>query len=175
MTEKTTSSAMGTASASRTFHRSELESLHFVGSRQRLFKRHIDDAERRSAYDHACRLEESRDEAKARGKEEAEWVASVLLIVDGATALAVGEESKLRKDIANAEAKVHDARRREELLASALGYRWDEVPVEDYADDVDLVIISVRMDTLQEVRRRRMSESEEKASKSRRQVGLFEN
>lgn len=151
----------------------QLERLHFVGARRLLFQRWLSPSEKRDAYSAAMNHEEQRDSAKERGKSEADWVEEVLVALDGAHTLARESEAKLRKDLANAEAKVHDARRQEELLASALGYRWEEVTVNSYADDVALLIIAVRMDTMVEVSRRRMSEGEEKASEKRRQTEMF--
>lgn len=157
----------------RVYDHDELGRLHRVGSSRRLFPRKLSDTERREAFERALVFEEQRDAAKARGTAQAKWVASVLPITSGTLALAVGEESKLRKDLAAAEAKVAEARRREEVLADATGQRWEEVEVDEYADDIDETIINVRMDTLTEISRRRMGEGELKAAEKRRQGDLF--
>lgn len=153
----------------------ELDQLHRVRTKERLFKRLLTPEQRREAYDIALSLQEQCAEAKQRGKDEAEWVEEVLPVIDGETSLAQGEEVKLRKDIANAEAKVHDAHRREHVLASATGYRWVKVDVADYADDIDFKIISVRMDTREGINRRSMTQAEQDASEARRQINLYEH
>lgn len=172
MTDTSISTTSGSFHVTRIHSRDYLEGLHFAGSRQRLFKRQLTDEQKRIAFDAACEHERLRDEAKERGKNRAKWVEEVLGSFDATSVLARGEQSQLQKDLAAADAKVHDARRREELIASALGYRWDEATVHHYADDIDMVILTVRMDTLEEIGKRRMSEGEEKAAEKRRQVGL---
>lgn len=159
--------------ARRTFHRSELAAMHFLESRRRLFRRVLTAEERRTANDAALEYERQRDAAKERAKAEAKWVAEVLYSTDALSRLACEEEIDLRKELAGADAKVHEARRREELRAAALGYRWDEVEVHEYADDADLAHVLVRMDTLEEVQRRRMSEWEAKKAEDRKQRPLF--
>lgn len=157
----------------RVYHRSELEVLYCVEHKRRLFRRVLSAEERRTADEAARELESRRDAAKERGRTEAKWVEEVLLSTDAVTRLACEEEIGLRKELAGADAKVHEARRREELRAAALGYRWDEVEVQVFADDADFAIVTVRMDTLEEVSRRRMSEYEAKLAEERKQRPLF--
>lgn len=163
------------ATAKHVYTDHELAQLHRVRTKERLFKRVLTPEQRREAYDIALSLQEQCNDAKQRGKDEAEWVEEVLPVIDGETSLAQGEEVKLRKDIANAEAKVHDAHRREHVLMSALGYRWDKVDVGEFADDIDLKIISVRMDTREGINRRSMTQAEQDAAEARRQINLYEH
>lgn len=159
----------------RVYDHSELERLHRVGSERRLFPRKLSDAERFEAYERALTFAAQRDAAKTRGSNQAKWVEAVLPVTNGTTALAAVEESKRRKNLANAEAKVFDLKWREEVLADATGLRWEEVEVDEYADDIDESILSVRMDTRVEISRRRMGEYELKASEKRRQGDLFQH
>lgn len=157
----------------RVFDHDQLHRLHRVGSERKLFPRTLSDTERREAFERSLTLGEVRDAAKKRGSAQAKWVALVLPVTSGTLALAAGEEAKRRKDLASAEAKVADAQWREEVIASATGLRWEEVEVDEYADDIDETILTVRMDTLTEISRRRMGEGELKASEKRRQGDLF--
>ena len=173
---KTTTDSSGKAQATaRIYDRAELDVMSFSSSQRRIFPRSLTAAEREDAYANALRHEEERDEAKERGKNEAEFVYDAIPVVDGMTALACGEQLKMRKDLAAAEAKVADTKRREEILASATGYRWHEVTTKTYADDEHLEMLTVRMDTFEEVSRRRMDSDEAEAATHRKQTVLFEH
>lgn len=173
---KTTTGTSGKANATaRIYDRSELDAMHFCGVRRRIFPQRLTASEREDAYANALRHEEERNDAKERGKNEAEFVHDAIPVIDGMTALARGEQLKMRKDLAAAEAKVSDTKRREEILASATGYRWHEVATKTYADDEHLEMLTVRMDTFEEVARRRMNSEEADAATHRKQTVLFEH
>lgn len=161
------------ATGRRVYHPSELDALHRIETKRKLYRRTLSAEERRTADDAARDLEMRRDSAKERGKNEAKWVAEVLMSSDAVSRLACEEEIELRKEIAGSEAKAYEARRREELRAAALGYRWDEVEVGTFADDADFAMVSIRLDTLEEVSRRRFSEFEAKQAEDRRQTRMF--
>lgn len=157
----------------RKFHKEALTSYKLLGTKRELFKRKLDAEARRIAADAATTLEQDRDSAKARGGSEAKWVESALYSTDAVTRLAREEEVEWRKKIAGADATKAEALRRIELRAVANGFRWDEVETSEYADDIELEIFVVRMDHMEEVSRRRMSEYEAKEADSRRQQSLF--
>lgn len=151
-----------------------LRSYTRVETRRELFKRALSGEERRVAGDAATAYEMQRDEAKARGASEAKWVESALYSTDPVTRLAREEEAAWRKQVCGAEAKRLEALRMIELRAAANGFRWDEVETQSFADDYEFEVFTVRMDTLQEVSRRRMTEHEAKGAEERRQQRLFQ-
>lgn len=158
----------------RRIHEKEaLSSYKFLGSKRELFKRKLTNEERRTAADAATNLEMERDAAKARGTTEAKWVESALYSTDPVTRLAREEEAAWRKKVSAADATRAEALRMIELRAAANGFRWDEVETQEFADDYELEVFVVRMDTLEEVTRRRMSELEAKGAEERRQQRLF--
>lgn len=157
----------------RVHEKDALASYKFLGSKRELFKRRLSNEERRTAGDAATTLEQQRDEAKARGAAEAKWVESALYSTDPVTRLAREEEAAWRKKVSAADATRLEALRMIELRAAANGFRWDEVETNEYADDYEYEVFVVRMDTLEEVSRRRMSEYEAKGAEERRQQRLF--
>lgn len=159
----------------RRIHEKEsLATYKFLETRRELFKRKLSAEERRTAADAATTFEMHRDDAKARGATEAKWVESALYSTDPVTRLAREEEAAWRKKVAGADAARLEALRMIELRAAANGFRWDEVETRVFADDYVLEVFVVRMDTLEEVSRRGMSEYEAKGAEERRQQRLFQ-
>ena len=157
----------------RVHHKASLVSYKLLETKRELFRRRLSGEERRIAADAATNFEQERDAAKARGAAEAKWVESALYSTDPMTRLAREDEIDARKKLASADATRAEALRTIELRAAANGFRWDEVETHEYADDYEYEIFVVRMDSLEEVTRRRMSEYEAKAAEERRQQKLF--
>ncbi len=163
----------GEVIARRRHHVDALKEYKFLGTKREIFRRRLTGEQRQTAAAAATSFELQRDDAKARAAADAKWVERTLFSGDPESRLAREEEAENRKELHGAEAKRFDALRKQELRAAAHGYRWDEVETKEYADDFELEVFVVRMDTMEEVTRRRMNELEAKGAEERRQQRLF--
>lgn len=150
-----------------------LESLHYVRTERRIFRRPLDAQERAKALEdyHAWSLEAAGH--KERGKEEVKWLSEHIPAIDAQSIQSRNTEVKMRTGLAAAEAKLAEARAEIELQASSVGFRWIEVDVRSYADDIAREMITVRVDTMEQINKRRMSIAEAEAAEARLQGELF--
>ena len=151
-----------------------LESLHYVRTERRIFRRPMDAKEKEQAFElyHSLSLESLGH--KERGKEEVKWLSESIPAIDAQSIQSRNTELKMRTGLAAAEAKLASAQAEIELQASSVGFRWEEVDVRTYADDVAREMVTVRADTLLQINRRRMSISEAEAADARLQGDLFQ-
>lgn len=150
-----------------------LESLHYVQTKRRCFRRNIDSQEREEALLNYKRLIEEAGCIKEQDKEDAKWLLEELPGIDAPSIMAKRIEMKTRTDHAKASAKMCEARADVELMAASLGFRWAEVDTRTYADDIAREMITVRVDTMEQINKRRMSIAEAEAAEARLQGDLF--
>lgn len=157
------------------YERDTLERLHYIRTDRRIFRRQLDSDERSKAQEayHSLMLEAASQ--KERGKEEVKWLAEAIPAIDAQSIVAKVNEIDTRKNLCAAEAKLAEARAEVEIMAAALGFRWEEVDVRSYADDIAREVITVRADTLVQINKRRMSKAEEEAAEQRLQVEMFDS
>lgn len=152
--------------------RHTLEALHYVSTKRRIFRQPLSETEREEAYEkYQGHIQEAID-AKAAGKEELKFIEEEIPSFDGPSTLSREAELEARKNLSAATVKMAEARARVELVANSLGFRWIEVDTQTYADDIAREMITVRVDTLQQVNKRRMSGPEEEAAEARQQGEL---
>lgn len=152
--------------------RHTLEALHYVTTKARIFRQPLSDIEREEAYEKYKYHISEAISAKAAGKEELKFIEEEIPSFDGPSTLSREAELEARKNLSAATVKMAEARAQVELVANSLGFRWIEVDTQTYADDIAREMITVRVDTMQQVNKRRMSGPEEEAAEARQQGEL---
>lgn len=162
-----------THSAPVIYTNTALESLHYVRTERRIFRRPLSAKEQEEALQNYHSLSMEAAGHKERGKEEVKWLSEHIPAIDAQSIQSRNTEIKMRTGLAAAEAKLAEANAEIELQASSVGFRWEEVDVRTYADDVAREMVTVRADTLLQINRRRMSISEAEGADARLQGDLF--
>lgn len=152
--------------------RATLESLHYVSTKSRIFRQPLSDIEREEAFTKYKEHTREAISAKESGKEELKFIEEEIPGIDGPSILSRESELEARKALSAARVKMADALALVELVANSLGFRWIEVDTQTYADDIAREMITVRVDTMQQVNKRRMSGPEEEAAEARQQGEL---